>query len=43
MSTLLLAGYILIWPAISAAVLILLLVALVRDLRAAGKDGNRMV
>jgi hypothetical protein len=35
--------YILIWPVASAAVLLALIVALIRDMRAARKDGNSMV
>nr|WP_209019987.1 putative transporter small subunit [Allopusillimonas soli] len=39
----LLASYILVWPAISAAVLVVLLVALWRDLRRARKSGKEMI
>lgn len=39
----LLTIYILIWPVISAAILVLLAVALWRDLRAARKSGKAMV
>ena len=35
--------YFLIWPVIAAAVMIVLLVALRRDLRAAKRDGKSMV
>lgn len=35
--------YILVWPVISAGVLAVLLVALVRDLRAAKRDGREMI
>lgn len=35
--------YILVWPAMSAGVLILLLVALFRDLRAAKREGREML
>lgn len=43
MTSLLLTGYILVWPVISTVVLVLLLVALVRDMRAARKSGDSMV
>ncbi|WP_233214287.1 putative transporter small subunit [Pollutimonas nitritireducens] len=43
MSALVLTTYILIWPVISAAVLLVLIVALIKDLRAAGKDGESMI
>jgi hypothetical protein len=36
-------AYILLWPVASAAVLLALIVALVRDMRAARKDGNSMI
>lgn len=39
----LLTLYILIWPVISAGVLLLLLVSLARDIRAARRDGKGMV
>lgn len=39
----LLTFYILVWPVISAGILILLVTALIRDLRAAKRDGNQMV
>ncbi|HJD44247.1 MAG TPA: putative transporter small subunit [Candidatus Paenalcaligenes intestinipullorum] len=39
----LLTFYILVWPVISAGILILLITALIRDLRAAKRDGNQMV
>ncbi|MCQ9617498.1 putative transporter small subunit [Paenalcaligenes niemegkensis] len=35
--------YILVWPVISAGVLAVLVVALVRDLRAAKRDGHEMI
>lgn len=35
--------YILIWPVISTAVLAMLIVALVKDLRAAHKSGEGMI
>lgn len=38
-----LTAYILVWPLISAGILALLLVSLVRDLRAAKRDGQGMV
>lgn len=41
--SLLLTTYILIWPLLSAGVLLLLLIALVRDLRAAKKCGDNMI
>lgn len=40
---LLLTFYILIWPVISAGVLALLVVALIRDIRAARRGGQEMV
>lgn len=43
MSTVLLTAYILVWPVLSAAVLLMLIVALVRDMRAARKDGDGMI
>ncbi|MDS1139149.1 putative transporter small subunit [Pusillimonas sp. SM2304] len=39
----LLTGYILVWPVISAAVLLALIVALIRDMRAAHKEGGGMI
>lgn len=39
----LLTTYMLIWPVISAAVLTVLVVALVRDLRLARRNGESMV
>lgn len=41
--SLLLTTYVLIWPVLSSAVLLLLIVALVRDLRAAKKGGDSMI
>ncbi|MGO3889537.1 MAG: putative transporter small subunit [Paenalcaligenes sp.] len=35
--------YILIWPVLSAGVLVLLIGALVRDWRAAKRDGKEMI
>lgn len=43
MSIGLLTAYILVWPVISAGILILLLTALFRDLRAAKKAGREMI
>lgn len=39
----LLTFYILVWPVISAGILILLVTALIRDLRAAKRDGGQMI
>lgn len=39
----LLTGYFLIWPIISAGVLTLLIVALIRDMRRAHQNGDTMV
>lgn len=39
----LLTTYILIWPVISAAVMLVLVVALVRDLRLARRNGDAMI
>lgn len=39
----LLTAYILVWPVISAGILVLLVVSLIRDLRAARRDGQGMV
>lgn len=39
----LLTFYILIWPAISVGVLGLLVVALIKDLRAARREGQTMI
>jgi len=43
MNSILLTGYILVWPVISAAVLAVLVVSLVRDFRAARRAGNDMI
>lgn len=43
MSIALLSFYILIWPALAAGVMVLLCVALVRDIRAARKKGTSLV
>lgn len=39
----LLTFYILIWPVISAGVLAVLIVALIRDMREAKRDGQSMI
>lgn len=43
MSIELLTTYILVWPAISFGILVLLLVSLVRDMRAAKREGREML
>lgn len=43
MTELLLSSYVLVWPLISAAILVMLLVALVKDMQAARKSGDSMV
>lgn len=43
MTNLLLTSYILVWPVVSAGVLALLVVALMRDMRNAKKGGESMV
>lgn len=43
MSPALLTAYILIWPVLSAGILVLLTVGLVRDLRRARKTGEEMI
>lgn len=43
MSALGLTAYILVWPLISAGILIMLIVALIRDLREARRSGDEMV
>lgn len=43
MNEILLTAYILIWPVISAAILLMLVVALVRDLRNANKSDREMI
>lgn len=43
MNELLLTAYILVWPVISAAILLVLIVALIRDLRAASKSDSEMI
>lgn len=39
----LLTFYILVWPVLSAGVLAVLIVALIRDMRAARRDGQSMI
>ena len=43
MNELLLTAYILVWPVISAGILLVLIVALIRDLRAASKSDSEMI
>ncbi|HLU20349.1 MAG TPA: putative transporter small subunit [Pusillimonas sp.] len=43
MNALGLSVYILIWPVISTGILIMLIVALIRDMRAARRSGEEMV
>lgn len=43
MTSIILTGYVLVWPIVSAAVLLVLIVALIRDMRAARKDGDSMI
>lgn len=43
MSTAALTAYVLVWPVIATAVLIVLCVALYRDMRAARRDGTELV
>lgn len=43
MTNMLLTGYILVWPVASAAILVALIVALIRDMRAASRDGDSMI
>lgn len=43
MNTLLLTGYILIWPLLAAGILILLCLSVWRDLRAAAEEGEDFV
>ncbi|MDX3895903.1 MAG: putative transporter small subunit [Pusillimonas sp.] len=38
-----LSAYILIWPVISAAILLILIVALIRDVREARRNGDEMI
>jgi hypothetical protein len=39
----LLTGYFLVWPIVSAGVLVVLIVALLRDMRNARRDGEEMI
>lgn len=43
MTQLLLSSYVLVWPIVSAAVLLVLIVALVNDMQAARKNGDSMI
>jgi len=43
MNALGLSAYILIWPVISAAVLVMLVAALIRDVRKARRNGEEMI
>ncbi len=43
MSVFALTTYMLIWPVISSAILVLLVVSLLRDMRAARKSGKGMI
>jgi len=43
MSALGLSAYILIWPVISAGILAMLIVALIRDMREARRKGEEMI
>ncbi len=43
MNGILLTAYILVWPVISAAILVMLVVALIRDLRSAAKSDREMI
>jgi len=43
MSALGISAYILIWPFISAAILVMLVVALIRDMREARRKGEEMI
>lgn len=43
MNELLLTAYILVWPIISAVILLVLVVALIRDLRNASKNDGEMI
>ncbi len=38
-----LTAYILVWPAMSAILLVVLIVALIRDMRAAKREGREML
>lgn len=43
MTQLLLSSYVLVWPVVSAGVLAVLLVALVKDMQTARKNGDSMI
>ncbi|HEY9281224.1 MAG TPA: putative transporter small subunit [Eoetvoesiella sp.] len=43
MSAFALTAYILAWPVVSAAILVLLVVTLIKDMRAARKSGEDMI
>ena len=43
MNDLLLSAYVLVWPVIAAAILVMLVFAVVRDVRAAKEDGREMI
>lgn len=43
MSVLGLSAYILVWPVLSTGILVMLIVALIRDLRAARRNGDDMI
>lgn len=43
MNAMALSVYILIWPVLSAGILVMLIVALIRDLREARRTGDEMV
>lgn len=43
MNAMALSAYILIWPVLSAGILVMLIVALIRDLREARRTGDEMV
>lgn len=43
MSALGLTAYVLVWPILSVGILIMLIVALIRDMRAARRDNKEMI
>ena len=43
MTAFLMTGYFLVWPVVSAAILVLLIVALVRDMVRARRNGDGMI
>lgn len=43
MNTLLFAAYVLVWPAISTAILAILLIAVWRDYRSAKEEGRELI